>query len=94
VNGKKIAKLDTDYIKQIEHYRFRLFAPSYGGDKVKLEYHGIDSLSFSVIEVALGFPDFDKVDPMPTHIIPGTGFESSVTVVKTTTTLPYKELVD
>ena len=82
--------MDVPYVKRIESYRFQIFAPTYGGDRVRVEYQGVDSLSFGLIEVVHGIPDFDNVEPMPPHIIPDTGFESMVTVVKTTQVLPSK----
>jgi hypothetical protein len=55
-----------------------------------VEYQGADYLSFSLIEVILGIPKLEDVEPMPPHIIPDTGFESMVTVIKTNQTLPSK----
>ena len=90
VNGKGLTELDVPYIKRIESYRFQIIAPRYGGDRVRVEYQGADYLSFSLIEVILGIPKLEDVEPMPPHIIPDTGFESMVTVVKTNQTLPSK----
>lgn len=90
INGKGLTELNVPYIKRIESYRFQIIAPRYGGDRVRVEYEGADSLSFGLIEVILGIPKFEDVEPMPPHIIPDTGFESMVTVVKTTQVLPSK----
>ena len=82
INGKSVPSLETNSFKGIDHYYFRLISPSYIGDRIRLEYRGQDSLSFSVIEVLHGLPDFDNIQPMPSHIIPEKGYESSMTFVK------------
>jgi hypothetical protein len=81
INGKRVSNLDNYYSKRFGHHLFRLYSPSYGGDKVTVEYSGHDSLSFRLVEVLHGLPKFDFIKPMPASIIPSTDFESSVTVV-------------
>ncbi|HOP02901.1 MAG TPA: M28 family peptidase [Tenuifilaceae bacterium] len=63
-------------------YVFRCFNPGEEGFNVSLHYAGVDSLEFSVIEKRLGLPPFSYIKPMPENIIKGVGYESHITLVK------------
>ena len=63
-------------------YIFRCFNPGEKGFDVKLHYAGVDSLTVSVIEKRLGLPPFSYIKPKPENIINGVGYESHITLVK------------
>jgi hypothetical protein len=65
-----------------EGYIFRCFNPGEKGFDVKLHYAGVDSLTFSIIEKRLGLPPFSYIKPKPENIINGVGYESHITLVK------------
>ncbi|MFP4556143.1 MAG: hypothetical protein ACLFNU_04660, partial [Bacteroidales bacterium] len=61
-------------------YWVRLINPSIDPITFGLEYQHNDSLEVSVVEKVLGLPDLQYIEPMPSHIIPDTDFESNMTL--------------
>lgn len=81
LDGKPLNMINTSYTERIGHYYFRIFNPNFTGHKLKIEYKGNSPLSFTIVEKKLGLPNFDYIKPIPSYVIPATGFESSVTLV-------------